>query len=232
MSTTDVPGAKSANNDVLAMGCWAEHEDGSLIFVESVEAGTVVYSMFDVSAEPVVEYRDAMPEKGFAKRFSWLGKNDVKWTWHDKTAFPWERVMEHFPPGSRTASAGATMSTAARVARHPSLRGGPGGSGHRARPAGPEATTALPWVWALDGSRRDPTASRRALRELALRQGGSMSVNVDSDTEIIHGRTSSYTNRKCRCPACSEAKAAERRSYYLRTKIDQAMADADEESKP
>lgn len=31
MSTNDVPGAKTENRDVLAMGCWAEHEDGSLI---------------------------------------------------------------------------------------------------------------------------------------------------------------------------------------------------------
>jgi len=106
------------------MGCWAEHEDGSLIFVESVEAGTVVYSIFDITAVPVVEYRDAMPEKGFQKRFSWRGKGDV-WTWHDKSPFPWERVMESFPPGTRHASAVATMSAAARVARSLNLRAEP-----------------------------------------------------------------------------------------------------------
>lgn len=49
MSTNDVPGANPKNADVLAMGCWAEHEDGSLIFVESVEGGTVVYSIFDIA---------------------------------------------------------------------------------------------------------------------------------------------------------------------------------------
>jgi hypothetical protein len=125
MSTTDVPGAKSVNHDVLAMGCWAEHEDGSLIFVESTEGGNVVYSIFDVAAQPIVEYRDAMPEKGFQKRFSWHSKDDVKWTWHDKTAFPWERVMEHFPPGSRNASAVGTMSAAQRVARSLDLRAEP-----------------------------------------------------------------------------------------------------------
>jgi hypothetical protein len=133
MSTNDVPGAIPAHKDKLAMGCWAEHEDGSLIFVESTEADSVVYSIFDVAAVPIVEYRDAMPIKGFQRRFSWSGKDatttklpaDVKWTWHDKTAFPWERVMEHFPPGSRNASATATMSAAERVARSLDLRAEP-----------------------------------------------------------------------------------------------------------
>jgi hypothetical protein len=53
-----------------------------------------------------------------------------------------------------------------------------------------------------------------------------MSTQTD---EIIHGRASSYTNRKCRCPACSEVKAKERREYYLRSKIDQAIVQANEE---
>ena len=129
MSTTDVPGARAANHDVLAMGCWAEHDDGSLIFVESTEADTVVYSIFDVAITPVIEYRDAMPVTGFQARFSWRpdddDDDDVKWTWHDKTPFPWERVMEHFPPGTRNASAKATMSAAQRVARSLDLRAEP-----------------------------------------------------------------------------------------------------------
>ena len=54
MSTTDVPGANPANRDELGVGSWAEHADGSLIFVESTEGDRVVYSMFDVSAEPVM----------------------------------------------------------------------------------------------------------------------------------------------------------------------------------
>lgn len=35
MSTQDVPGANRANRDQLASGCWAEHEDGSLLFVKA-----------------------------------------------------------------------------------------------------------------------------------------------------------------------------------------------------
>jgi len=38
MSTNDVPGAKAANNDALAMGCWAEHADGSLILMGKQKA--------------------------------------------------------------------------------------------------------------------------------------------------------------------------------------------------
>ena len=33
MSTNDVPGAKAANGDELAALNWAEHDDGSYIFV-------------------------------------------------------------------------------------------------------------------------------------------------------------------------------------------------------
>lgn len=122
MSTNDVPGAKPENHDVLAMGCWAEHEDGSLILVESTEGGRVVYSMFNVAADPVVEYRDAMAEKGFKKMFSWKGKDDLRWTWHDKTPFPFGRVMQDFPPGQRHASAAGTMTAAERVAKDLHLR--------------------------------------------------------------------------------------------------------------
>ena len=49
MSTNDVPGANPANRDELAMGAWAEHADGSLIFVESTEGGTCIYEVFDLS---------------------------------------------------------------------------------------------------------------------------------------------------------------------------------------
>lgn len=122
MSTNDVPGAKASNADVLAMGCWAEHEDGSLILVESVEAGTVVYSIFDVAQEPPVEYRDAMPEQGFKARFSWPTKDQIKWTWHDKTPFPWTRVMKDFPSGAKHVTAEDHISAAARVADSLQLR--------------------------------------------------------------------------------------------------------------
>lgn len=122
MSTKDVPGAKNSNADTLAMGCWAEHEDGSLILVESIEAGTAVYSVFDIAGDAPVEYRDAMPEAGFKTRFSWPNKDDLQWTWHDKTPFPWDRVMTDFPSGARRVSAAAELTAAARVARSLDLR--------------------------------------------------------------------------------------------------------------
>ena len=125
MSTNDVPGARAANNDELAMGCWAEHEDGSLIFVASNEASTVVYHIFDVSRDPVIDYRDAMDETGFKEKFSFdpAGPNTEKWVWHDKTPFPWDRVMANFPDGSSVSSAAGLLSAAARVAQHLGLQG-------------------------------------------------------------------------------------------------------------
>lgn len=145
MSTNDVPGHKPENRDVLAMGSWAEHEDGSLIFVEAVEGGRVVYSMFDLDKE--VEYRDAMPEAGFKEAFSWdpgeaedkprpvkkrWGKKpkdapddipNVRWTWHDKTPMPWDRVFAKFDEGPRDLSADHTMTRAEAIARHLDLQG-------------------------------------------------------------------------------------------------------------
>jgi hypothetical protein len=118
MSTNDVPGHDPKNRDELSMGCWGEHDDGSLIFVQSTEGGRVIYMMFDLSVDPVVEYRDAMPEKGFKEHFSWKDKNSIKWTWHDKTPFPWDRVIKK---GSRDgihyASADDQLSAASKVAK-------------------------------------------------------------------------------------------------------------------
>jgi hypothetical protein len=144
MSTNDVPGANPANADVLAMGCWAEHEDGSLILVEAVEAGTVVYSIFDVADTPV-EYRDAMPEQTFKDRFSWHPDDPaaVKWTWHDKQPFPWQRVMANFPPGQRAPSAEAHLSAAARVARSLGLRAERIRERHGERPTMQRAATTI-----------------------------------------------------------------------------------------
>lgn len=124
MSTHDVPGAKATNKDQLAMGCWAEHEDGSLIFVESVEGGTVVYVIFDVAQTPPVEYRDAVAEKSFKEMFSWKGGKDIKWTWHDKTPFPWTRVIDAGGRGGPGfASADHLMSAAEQVAHSRRMRG-------------------------------------------------------------------------------------------------------------
>ncbi len=132
MSTNDVPGAVATNNDVLAMGCWAEHDDGSLILVEAVEGGRVIYSVFDVAPDPPIEYRTAMPEDVFKDRFSWTPEAhddddddlaDIRWTWHDKTPFPWERVMDRFNEGQRYVSAEHQITAAERVARSLDVRG-------------------------------------------------------------------------------------------------------------
>lgn len=116
MSTNDVPGAVPANGDTLAMGCWAEHADGSMIFVESTEAGRVIYCMFDTKNH--TQYRDAMPGVSFKSTFSWQPSNpkSVKWTWHDKTPFPWNKVIGGgFPDGQDAPSADHIVSAAARV---------------------------------------------------------------------------------------------------------------------
>ena len=118
MSTNDVPGANNLNNDKLSIGCWAEHKDGSLIFVQSTEGGRVIYMMFDTFTDPITEYRDAMPTKGFKSSFSWnSGKSKVKWTWHDKTPFPWDRVIKDGArDGLHYASAADTLRVAQKVA--------------------------------------------------------------------------------------------------------------------
>lgn len=126
MSTNDVPGASPANKDELRAGCWAEHDDGSLIYVKGTERGSIVYEIYDMAMEPAVCYTDAMPETGFKKQFSYppVGASKEKWTWHDKTPFDWRRVMkvvERPRPGH--VSAEETMSAAARVAESLRLRG-------------------------------------------------------------------------------------------------------------
>lgn len=120
MSTNDVPGANPANRDQLAMGCWAEHEDGSLIHVESTEGGRVVYYMFNLATNPVTEYRDGMAEGAFKKAFSWNPKDPAseKWTWHDKTPFPWDRIIKAGArDGVHYASADDHLNAAERIRR-------------------------------------------------------------------------------------------------------------------
>lgn len=125
VSTPDVPGARKSNNDKLTMGCWAEHKDGSLMFVESTENGRVIYSVFDV-ADPnnPIEYRDAMRIKDFKKTYSWKPNKRDKWTWHDKTPFPWEKIIElGAKDGVRYPSADRLISAAQRVAESRQLKG-------------------------------------------------------------------------------------------------------------
>ena len=125
MATQDVPGANAANADVLASGCWAEHADGSLLFVKGTENQQVVYELYDIAQNPPVYYQDAMREDAFKKAFSYppVGNSAEKWKWHDKSAFPWSRVMKTFDkPRPQHADVHDTLSAAARVAQSLRLR--------------------------------------------------------------------------------------------------------------
>lgn len=125
MSTNDVPGANPVNKDVLAAGSWAEHADGSLLFVKGNEGGQVVYELYDVAQSPPVSYNDAMAENAFKKAFSFppVGDSKEKFTWHDKTPFPWKRVMQSFDkPRPNFADVADNLSAAARVANSLRLR--------------------------------------------------------------------------------------------------------------
>lgn len=125
MATQDVPGANPANKDILASGCWAEHDDGSLLYVKGTEGGQVVYEIYDLAQDPPVYYQDAMREAAFKKQFSYppAGSSPEKWTWHDKTPFPWAKVMKTFDkPRPVHADVHDTLSAAARVAQSLRLR--------------------------------------------------------------------------------------------------------------
>ena len=123
MATSDVPGANPVNKDKLTRGCWAEHEDGSLIYVKDIaENDVVVFEMYDFKrpGEPVY-YPSAMPLVDFQKTFSFnpkkKDKTNLKWTWHDKTPMPWERVMREIEqPTPVAANVADTLSAAARIA--------------------------------------------------------------------------------------------------------------------
>lgn len=125
MATKDVPGANPANRDDLRPGAWAEHQDGSLIYVKGTERGTIVYEIYDVAGPDPVSYTDAMKEDAFKKQFSFppVGTSKVPWTWHDKTEFPWERIMKVLQRPRPTAPFVADQLTAAaRVAESLQLR--------------------------------------------------------------------------------------------------------------
>jgi hypothetical protein len=125
MSTHDVPGANAINKDVLAAGCWAEHDDGSLLYVKGTEGKTVVYELYDLDQQPPVYYQDAMRKKAFKSQFSWppIGTSTEQWTWHDKTPFPWSRVMGKIDkPRPVHANVADQLSAATRVAKSLQLR--------------------------------------------------------------------------------------------------------------
>jgi len=126
MATSDVPGSISSNNDTLHSGCWAEAKDGSLILVEGIykdknNNDTVIYSIFDLNDKNnPIEYRDSMPLNGFETYFNHDRKTD-KWLWHDKTMFPWDKIIKDFKPGSRMPTADHVISAAEKVAKSRNL---------------------------------------------------------------------------------------------------------------
>ena len=137
MATKDVPGSNPRNHDKLGVGCWAEHSDGSLILVEGLEDDRVIYSIFDLNKSPMLEYRDAMLIGDFEKAFT-CNSADIgqpyktkdkktvtkqQWTWHDKSQFPWDRILGVAADGPKFVSAHSLMSAAARVADDLKLRG-------------------------------------------------------------------------------------------------------------
>lgn len=119
MSTYDVPGANAINQDVLDIGCWAEHQDGSFILVEGFTDSdkSVVYSIFDTNTNPPVSYRDTMLLEDFYYNYSTINEEDVKWLWHDKTPFPWEKfIIDKMPMSQRVVLTAEQISVAKKVA--------------------------------------------------------------------------------------------------------------------
>jgi hypothetical protein len=122
MATTDCPGYNPANNDKLHAKCWAEHEDGSMIFIKDIdENDRVIYELFDFSdpAHPLA-YPHALSMEDFKKTFSSdhkKKKTNITWLWHDRTGFPWDRVMASITrPVPAPANVIDTISAAARMA--------------------------------------------------------------------------------------------------------------------
>lgn len=121
MATNDVPGANPINRDNLHTGCWAESAsgDGSFIQVQGVEDGKIIYEIFDTTKSPIQAFRDAMPENQFKKTFSWDDKNtsSIKWTWHDKSEFPWHVLLKKgLQSGNRTAFGRDVITQASDIA--------------------------------------------------------------------------------------------------------------------
>ena len=97
MATPEVPGYLPQNQDTLAAGCWGEHkDDSSLILVEEVENERVIYTIFDIDNKK--EFRDQMPIDLFMRSYSYVSGESVaslQWVWHDKTIFPWRKVIDN-----------------------------------------------------------------------------------------------------------------------------------------
>ena len=97
MATTAVPGAVKANRDRLAAGCWAEHKDGSLILVNDVAAGKVMFEIYDPSGTPGTTVHAQWDEARFKTEFSYPAIGEQDWLWHDKSKFPYDRVLAGKP---------------------------------------------------------------------------------------------------------------------------------------
>jgi hypothetical protein len=119
MGSHDVPGANKANVDELNIGCWAEHQDKSLLYVKGIEGDTVVFELYDTMHTPPTVYTHALPTVAFKKQFSYppTGTSKERWLWHDKTTFPWDRVMATIgKPKPEFATAEQTICAAQRIA--------------------------------------------------------------------------------------------------------------------
>ena len=127
MSTNDVPGANPVNKDYLDRGAWAEDKDQtSLVHVIGKEAGSVVFQIYDLTEDPIIFYQNAMIESEFKDFFSVppVGTSDVEWTWHDKTDFPFDKVMKRFSSKtSHHADVQDQMSVAQRIAAKLKIKG-------------------------------------------------------------------------------------------------------------
>lgn len=125
MATTDVPGANPKNRDALDIGCWAEDDqDTSLLHVVGREHGQVIYQMYDLTNG--MFYQDAMLEQDFKATFSHppTGQSAERWTWHDKTTFPWDRVMKRIDrPVPQHADVMDQLTAAAHVAERLNIEG-------------------------------------------------------------------------------------------------------------
>jgi len=119
MSTNDVPGAKKEHNDHLHVGCWAESSDECYIFVKGTEGGIVTADMYDMN-KPISQFQFRMPESQFMSEFSWQpgSQDSTKWTWHDKSEMPWERLIGMgLPDGEVQTDPVHILSSADRVAK-------------------------------------------------------------------------------------------------------------------
>jgi len=127
MATNDVPGSNPQNNDTLKPGCWAEHDDGSLIFVKDIdEHDRVIFDVYDLGgAVPRIFYPTPLARKKFNETFSFKATRrrkstdaePVLWTWHDKSPFPWNKVSRSVDSISAPVeTSGAEPTAAERIA--------------------------------------------------------------------------------------------------------------------